>query len=525
MSTLAWERCAVERSSWTWWWKHNQYRFLEVHPLARSLSLRTGEMDARASAEAARSLGERMRSAYVPALERALASSDATVRAAAAVTLGRTGGFAAVDPLLAALEDPSARVRERAILGLGATGSERARTALLSIARRGSLNTAGGSITGAARGYAIVALAVGRGVGFDVATDQAVLDIAHESAGADRNRVAQAAFLYRRLAPSPPFDAFALEVAASRSRALTVRTRAIEALGASASPGVAADLIEWLGGPNLELRRSAALALARSPSDLALPALIALQSDENEPVARGFQWLAIGELGGEIARASLLDALRTADASTRPWAALGLGLCARGRSDPLACAALRFAESREKNREVLPAYWLASGIARDELALDPIACALERSSSAEERSFAALALASIGGEDARAILLNALVRDSAPAVRAAIARAVAHLGKSADAAVLVRVLTELDDPALRAQVTFALAVQGSTAGLSHLMLLLESPGTDDQLRAAAVDAVGMLLGCAPPLAVTRTAEGANYSDFETWVDELLEVTL
>lgn len=474
-------------------------------------------LDAR-SGVARRSLG--------PVLVGALSDPDAEIRSAAAIALSRVARGEAVEPLLRLLSDPNAEVREHAILALGASGAAEGVLPLLAIARDGT-PVAGSKqrVSPYASPLAIVALALGRRGGFDPRVDGEVARIARERSTADREAVATAALIYQTLAPCAEIGRLALEMADDVSLSPSVRCRAAECLRQSSDSGAPARLERFLSGPRLDLRRSAALALGSVRDPEALPSLFAAFELEPEPLTRGFILISIGRQGGEKASDRLMRALKDGDTGMRKWGALALGILARSEGDPAIAKAIREASTREKSREATAAYWIAAGLARDELSRPAIRDGLAHASDPRQRMYAATALALLGGEASITALRARLDPEDSPVVQASIAAALGYLGRREDAPALMSALQRLREPGLQGLAATALSFHGSVEAFMALSELARGDSGPSVRRAAAIEGLGMMLGDSPPLLFAEVSRQANYTVFNEWVKGLFQVTL
>jgi HEAT repeat protein len=275
----------------------------------------------------------------------------------------------------------------------------------------------------------------------------------------------------------------------------------------------------------MELRRSAAISLGGHRNPVALPVMLAAFEREDEPVTRGFLLVSIGRQGGDSARDFLRKALAKGNANVRPWAAIGLGLCSRASDDQLARDVLRAAIAVERNHEVLPAYWLASGLARDVDSVDRIAQLFPKITDPWHRTYAATALALIGDDRAHAALLARAAVEPSPLARVAILQALGYLGRPEDAPRMIEILKSLREPELEALAAIGMGFHGTSEALSGLSSVISDAGTPSAARAAAFDGLGILLGRSEPFELSRATRNSNYTLYESWLDEVFQVTL
>jgi HEAT repeat protein len=504
-------------STWPMWWEYNKIEFLR--PNRFELSLPGDDAPGRTTT----SHLDFMRRAMSGTLLRGLEHRDARIRAAAAGALGRIGGADAVEKLVPLLGDAHVTVQQAALLGLGATGAAQAQKVLLKVAEHGKLGQLR-EFGRRERALAIVALGLGRRVGFDAGADDAVANLAKDCLPSEQEDFGVAAMTYALLAPCEKLTALARQFADDGRLPMTVRSRATEALREREDAATLGVLQHLASGSRLELRRAAALALGEFDHPLVVAGLMTAHDLEKEPVASSFQLVSLGRRGGEKAREHLVAVLRGKDAIERPWAALALGMLARRDGDAAAAKALLEALPSVKNADDRPAYWLALGLSRAPQALDVLRKALGEAADPRARMYAAQALALLGGDAVREALLAQLESERSPLVRSQLALALGVLGQADDLDEIVATLDAVREPALQGQVAAAIAFHGSSAALAKLGSLLASENLDPAARAAAMDGLGMMLTRGPALALNDSSRSANYPLFPNWLREVYATT-
>lgn len=504
-------------STWWQWWEFNKIEFLQ--PNAFELAMPRDDAPGRSST----SHLDFMRRAMAPLLARGLEHRDARIRAAAAGAYGRLAGDEAVEALVERLDDSNVAVRDAALLGLGASGSAQAQVALLSVIEDGKAGRVR-NLGRRERALAIVALGLGRRIGFDESCDAAVVKLLERSTSAEQHEFGVAAMTYALLNPSAQLLASAAECAADASWPLSVRCRAVEALRASTDASTLGALQHLASGARVELRRSAALALGEFEHPLAVAGLMTAHDLEREPVASSFLLVALGRRGGAKAREHLLAALHGKDAIERPWAALALGMQARNASDPSVANELLAALARERNAEDRGAFWLALGLTRSAKAQPVLSQALTEAADPRSRMYAAQALALLGGEPAREVLVARLATERSALVRSQLALALGVIGDARDLDAIVATLNSVAEPMLQGQVASAIAFHGSSAALAQLGSLLADEKLEASTRAAAMDGLGMVLGRGEALSLSVSSRSANYPQFPIWLRDAYATT-
>ncbi|HZM00162.1 MAG TPA: HEAT repeat domain-containing protein [Planctomycetota bacterium] len=539
-SGLAWEPNGSEEDWWLWW-EMNKLRFLKPHRLAAPLDAAAGRItrvsDDRGTAtdtlgaRIADSAAATARAELLPLLVALTQSEDALLRARAAATLGRLGGREAVAPLTALLSDNQVLVRHAAIVGLGATGSMEAAKPLLSIAADGGLQGPDGpQLSSWARPLAFVALGLGRRHGMSPVLDGFVADLAREAA-AQRPELGTAALLYQTLSPCEPLSEYALAVLDDERAASDLRCRAAETLGLAGDAAELPRLTHLLGDGQVEMRRSAALAMSGLSHPLALAALKTAYEMEAEPTARGFLLLAVAEQGGDGAREFLIRAARGGPQTSRPWAALGLGLLARSLDDSRQpagqpayaeiCATLREGLGSDVNHGARGAWILAAGIARDAGSVPRLRETMTGSKDQRIRMFAALSLAMIGDAGSRALMLEQLRHEDAPLAIVGLTQALGAFGVAEDGPALAAAVREMRVPSTQVLLAVALAFHGSEPALEGLLAIIRDESASSEARAAAVDGLGLLLDERSGLMLQEVAAAANFYVFPDWVNGML----
>jgi len=526
---------------WWLWWEMNKLRFLKPHRLASSGAVAgavTRGFDAAAGGpidtfgtQVGSTVAAQVRAELMPELLSMLHAEDALLRARAAVTLGRLGGREAVEPLTALLSDEQIVVRHAAILGLGATGAMEAAPTLLHLATDGTLPGGNGQqLSSWTRPLAFVALGLGRRHGMSPVLDGFVADLA-PTAAHERAELGTAALLYQTLSPCNDLAVFAQGLVEDEDCDPGLRCRATESLGQAGDAAELPSLTHLLGDGQLEVRRSAALAMSGLKHPLAAPALETAYELEKEPVARGFLLLAIAEQGGDGAREFLVRVARTGPQATRPWAALGLGLLARALDDAGNAAQvkargqigdiLREGLGTEANHSAIGAWMLAAGLARDAQVVPSLRDAMIRSKDQRLRMFAALSLAMVGDTESRPLMLEQLEVETAPLAIVGLTQALGAFGVAEDGPALVEAVHEMRAPSTQALLAVALAFHGSDAAVTGLLAVARDESASTAARAAAVDGLGLLLDRQPGLMLQEVAADANFSVFPDWVNSIL----
>lgn len=504
-------------TGWRVWWEYNKLEFLRPN----RFELDTGRDDA--PGRTFTSQLDFTRRVSSPPLVEALRHRDARIRAAAASALGRFGGPDVVELLQPLLSDTTLAVRDAALLGLGASGRAGAGELLFDLAVDGEARGVQ-DLGQRGRALAIVALGLCRKAGLDASYDAKLVDLVRASSGRLNEELGVAAMTYAQFSPAPELLALARELAFDGAQSWPVRSRAIEALQHARDATTLGQLQHLLSGSQMELRRSAALALGEYDHALVVAGLLTAHDLEKESMTRSYTLVSLGRQGGVKAREQLVEALDSSDGAERAWAALGLGILAREAGDPSLASELAPALKRVKLVGERPAYWLALGLARAEGAFEVLSRELVDAKDPQARMYAAQALALLGGERVHGVLRERLAAERSDLARSQIALALGVLGRREDVEAISKSLAGLGDPMLQRQVASALAFHGTSDALVRLGAMLADEKLDAAVRASAIDGLGMLLGKTPPLALAATARSSNPTLQPPWLREIYGTT-
>jgi HEAT repeat protein len=528
-------RVALDEIGWNVWWRWNRRAFLRPNRLTGRVGPITGPGSGDDDGSGFRAHARR---SILPFLRERIRDEDARIRGAAAITLARIDGAEAVPDLLGLLDDPSIAVRNDAILALGATGSSQATHALLHIAHRGTSPRADReTISSLARPLALVALGLVHRNDRDVQGRAAsrrgprvasvIPEILRRVQGAERERMATAAMMAHTIAPSDTLEQLGVGLIRNTEEGAALRCRALEALDRSADAQDLAMMIRALSGVQRDVRRSAAVALGAVANRNALQPLQTAFELEAEVLTRAFILLAIGRRGDAEAEGFLLRTMQKGRKALRPWAALALGLLGREQRSPAALRAVREGYLRENNRDARGAYLIASGLMRDGGAVTQLVDVLSSSKNATLRVYAAESLAMIGGDAARRALRRQLERDSCSETRVFLAEVLGYIGSPEDTELLRRTADESNNPMQKAGYVLALGYLGSLGAFETVRELATAKAGKEsvEVRATAIDALGMMIGEHDAFVLAELGQRANYTMFPPWLAGAARLTL
>ncbi|QDU66871.1 HEAT repeat domain-containing protein [Engelhardtia mirabilis] len=507
---------------WWMWWEMNKLDYLRPDRVERTISAVDLERYGRP--------GEAERATLTKALT-VLAADDlkharSEVRAAAALVVGRVEPERAGELLEPLLHDSNSQVRHCAVLGLGLSGrSEHVpylRALLVGRDERGRV----AEVSPYGAYYAGIALGLAR-----EHMPAEVLDtiVAHAARGVEGGRGHDPQTLgvlaYQRLTDSPQLVPFTRAVLNDENAGLLLRCQAAEALDRANDAGIIAELLDAASKGPIELRRSALLALGSAQNPLAADAIATAFELEAELTTRGYALLALGGCGREEHSEFIERQLLKGSSNLRPYAALALGIHARRFNDPGDRATLRAALSQRQSSVTEGALVVASGIARDELALQASGHRLQDAQGNIDRYHAALSLGLICKPVTGGVLREAFTSEDSDLPRAGIALGLGMIGDAPDAGLLARAIETSAAPELRQQFTVALALHDSVEALGEAVGLLGRDDVAAGTRAALLGAAGILVDGRDGLALGEIVRGSNPDVQPDWMRELWQVSI
>lgn len=493
---------APEPSDWMVWWELNKLDWMVARPLPKEVQGDVTTTDQRSS----------YRTRALVLADRGLASGDAPVRAAAATLGGRLG--IAPDKLRACFTDAAAGVRHGALLGLGLSPRGEGARLLFEVLRD---QEAAERISPLARYYAALGLGLARVQGGPQDLDLLLGSYAKQ-AELPQDRLGALGF--SQLSPTEAIRSQAIAWLNDVKLPQSVRCRAAESLRAFGDAETMRALQDALGDRQLEVRRSAALALGHVPETLALQALETACDLEAEQSTRGLIYLSIGRRGGAEAGRFLREALEQEGGALRPQVVLALGIQAGLDGDANSRKRLREVQSKGRGADLTQAAALALGLAKDPEGVKPLAALLAESGSEQQRYYAALGLGLIGGSDAAAVLRTALPKERSPMAKSAMAQALALQGVASDADLLVGSLRDSSGVEARVQYAAALGMHGSLEAIAGLLELAESGKLPAAAQAGALEALGVLLEDGERYCVGDLARSTNPRAMPDWQGSL-----
>ncbi len=501
--------------SWLGWWNYNQTQYLKPNRLMSS-GLTTGELGDDLSPE---QLAQDERQKLVPALLAGVQNSDAVIRAACAISVGRLGGKEALGVLRQASTDSNLLVRRAALLGLGLSSAQEAVPLLLHQLKDTK------ALGDAERALIMTSLGAGRRSGMNERIDSVIASLYADLTDNEKKELSYPRLAYEWIGSTNPDHLLASEISRDEKESAIARARAVENLAGSTDPKLLSVLIHHLGSAKLDLRRSAALALGKFQSPMALAPMQTAFEMEKDILTKGFLAIAIGQQGGVQAKGFLLNVLKKENSNLRPWIVLSLGSMARRVQDPEIQKELAIAYREERNQENRGAVLLALGLSRSVEAFPLLKESLLESGSGNTRSLAGFGLSLLGDESSHELLRNAIPQEKCLPTRAVLAQALAFFGSPADFSLLAATVTEMNAPTAQADAAKALAFHGSVDSVQELTRIFRDEKQSAIMRAAAADALGLILSPFESYPLAKLYQQSNFTVFPLWLTELLQFSI
>jgi HEAT repeat protein len=269
-----------------------------------------------------------------------------------------------------------------------------------------------------------------------------------------------------------------------------------------------------------EVRQSCALALGQlcdldnDPQDKAgREALMAIEK-KGQQQERYFALIALGQIGGRPGkgegaekninevRGYLVSKLDKGATGTRPWAALAVGVMERALLDlgsssfppnGDAKAALREALKECSSVDIMGAYGVAIGVAKDTEAIQLLREKMDKFADNTSRGYMALGLGLIGATDAKGEI-QTIVKDAKykPELLRQAAIALGLLGDKTLVPDLIGMLADAKSLASQAAVASALGFIGDSRSIDPLVTLLKNKEITASARGFAAVALGIV---------------------------------
>jgi len=269
-----------------------------------------------------------------------------------------------------------------------------------------------------------------------------------------------------------------------------------------------------------EVRQSCALALGQlcdldnDPQDKAARAALMNCEKKGQTQERYFALISLGQLGGhpgsgegaekniQEVRGYLVGKIDKGSTGTRPWASLAVGVMERELLDlessalPVngdAKAALRNALKECSSVDIMGAYGVALGIAKDTESIPLLREKMEKYADNTSRGYLALGLGLIGATDAKGEI-QAIVKDAKykPELLRQAAIALGLLGDKTLVPDLIEMLRDAKSLASQAAEASALGFIGDSRSIEPLVELLKNKDITATARGFAAVALGIV---------------------------------
>ncbi len=470
-----------------------------------------------AAAPAPEESRRRLESLVLPVVTKALSDPDAEVRSAATIALGKMGYARSFVDLQKALRDPHPDVRDGAILALGMIGEEMALEHLRPLMRDPQVRDR-------TRGFA--ALAIGL-LGGERAAGELISFLAPE---ADQERVGglhrtsdlvSCAVIALGHTGSPAAAEHLRRLYASgQALETTPRCCAALALARLGDRESIPLLLKGIRHAKAPMRQCAAIALGSlaAPTDEApLAALARCAAGDEDDGARQFSLMALGRVGGPVARSALRGLLDSARGPDRTSAVLAVGVSGDLPCAPLLRSILR-TEGDEKTRGAAAT---ALGLLGDREAARALREAAFGKGQPEYRAHCLRALGFIGDEESAQRVRAVLADESDPQIRLAAAECLGILGDPGAVPLLAGLARKGSSVHVRAHSCYFLGLLGGEEAARALLDAVEDPEEQMVVRMHAVAGLGVLADRSPSPVLSGLGSQGNYL---LEIDPLREVT-
>ena len=505
---------------WEFWFEWNK------DILLRAREARRAQMPSVREDETVRVDPALARREIAPVLREACGSSDPHLVRTALLALGKTGGLEGVPLILEALRTGSPETRRIAAMSLGLCGE---RGALLHLVDLFGDRTAPADLRAAA--------ALGMGLQGRRESSPILQNYLHKSlnapnAGGDERDVLLGALAAVGMLQDTSFVPLLVGrhrdlLEEKRSRARIVLGSILTTLGRLRDSAALSTLLEALGEKDIELRRSAALALGDLGDPGAAAALASALAQDPDLQVRGFAAISLGRIGGETAIFALRSAYSAKGVSrtVRSYAALGLGLA----GDRGSAGELRRALAMPGEENLRGAFAIALGFLGDSGSAETLFKIVEnRGADPDLRGYAAIALGMIRPDGGLPRLLRAQRedRERIEDFRRGLLLGIGLFGESAGTSAVLGALVEERSDVARGAAACALNLIRDRAAVKPLAEFLIGPdvsGAPSDSGIFACAALGSLGDAHTYPLISEAFFNANYRIRVSLFEELAEL--
>ncbi len=502
---------------WEFWWEHNK----DAH-----LNLKTNLADIVFTSSSEYFLGKSENKNFdvveptqqildaelTPALSKIVNDDFYLVRDAAVIAMAKVGGEAALETLTAKLADDNRYVQESAVISLGILGDKAAVPSLLSILNADAkaqklLNTR--KVRPELRAYAAVSLGL---IGDEAALPQLMKLTRTEEA---RKDAPVAATLALGLMASPTAVDHLISLVKDPSAEELVRAHATTSLGKLGETKAIPAMLRALRDKSTHVSRSAVIALGllgTADNNDVVKALTQEVVKGSDIQSRNWACIALGQIGGDVAKRSLLNTLTGERRSLQAFAALGLGILLKENPDKKTVVYLRKALADAKEQSVRGAFAISLGLARDRGAEKELVAIMTSRSADELRGYAAVALGLMKAKAAAPVVQKILAENQKkPALARSAAISLGLMGDRDAIPTLTKVLQNAQVDEVRSSAALALGQIGDVTAIEPLLAQIDAkPGAPERTRAFATTALGIIGEDATLPVMSRLSRDSNY---------------
>lgn len=497
-----------DEGRWEFWWYFNRERYLRLRPsLARAAD--SGEVE---SDEPFRAVSQSDRQdSVVPLLVSMFKDSNPQVRAAVAQALAKTQDEGARPVMRRPLRDTHFQVRLSAIIGLGVFGN----TYFLP-----QLEEMLGEADRELQERVFAATAIGLIGGPRVA--ESLRQLLGTNAFRTHPTQVQGALAYAVGITRDPENAPLLRSLLQDTSITDFQVRAYLtlSLGKCGDEVDVPTLIDLLGNPETQVRRSAAIALGvlcrehrdEEPLGHAVEALTRTIRKEADLMVRNYAYIALGQIGGQEVAKLLRAELEGVTKVHRPFVALALGILGDPESVPVLLAQFE----RESELSYRGALAVAIGLHRDARAATDLRKAFRDQLEPVFRGYVALALGLVRDAESIQYLEPVFAKANDVELIPNAATALGLLGSRASVATLIKRAEGESNEFVKQSLIYSLGLIGDRSAIGALQHEIEDEHQPPFVREYAVIALGQLADPQPMRGIARITVDSNYtivSDF------------
>lgn len=522
---------------WEFWWGYNKDEYLKLKShlnqggaSTESSTYFLGNADLDNVKDTTAPTRTVIESKIIPALEKALEDPFFDVRAAAVIALGKVGNQAHIPLLLKTLKDDNKQVRESSALALGILGHPDAvhqLSAILHDEIEGKRLLGRTKILTRTRAFAAIGLGLigaNSPEGSEMAFPPLLAALRRNEAQQDVIVASLNALGVMQFGKAVPH---LLDIVMNVEQDFKYRAHAVIALGKIGDRSVVPTLHRCLRDKNLQVRRSAILALGVLADATDAETVKRLQAEVDrarEPQIRNWALISLGKIGGNAAKKTLLRTLIDSQKSTKAFAALGLGIMLRDKPDVNAANHVLNTFRDIKGDSVRGGLAIALGMMGHDVAEKDLLELTMSKGDPDLRGYCAIGLGLLDAKKVTTKLTSILGTRIDPDFQRSAAVALGLLGDRNVVENLTRILKTATTEYEISSSAIALGTIGDVSAIDPLIEILEAKqGVADLARANATTALGLVGDRRelPPLHVF--SRGSNYRCMVDALNELFTI--